>query len=109
MNERRWALAELDVMDRAGFTRVVGPVFEQATAGLDRVSAHETAMFQKFNIEHRARFGFPFVISARMNRKETILAAFPMRLRNSCEREIRAALDEIAKIARLRLDDLILT
>src|SRR5216117_1322496 len=30
MNERRWTLAELDAMDRDGFTRVVGPVFDHS-------------------------------------------------------------------------------
>ena len=51
------------------------------------------------------KFGFPFVICARENRKEAILAAFPVRLAHTREQEIAAALAEIAKIARLRLRD----
>ncbi len=41
-----------------------------------------------------------------MNKKEAILEAFPRRLQNSREQEIEAALNEIFKIADLRLKDL---
>lgn len=80
---------------------------EQASAGLDHLSADDIVLFQKHNASYRERFGFPFVICARLNKKEAILAAFPVRLANSREQEIRAALAEIGKIARLRLEDLI--
>ena len=45
------------------------------------------------------------MICARENKKDAILAAFPIRLANSREQEIRTALAEIAKIAKLRLYD----
>jgi OHCU decarboxylase len=80
---------------------------EQAAAGLDALSAEEATAFERYNAEYRERFGFPFVICARENRKEAILAAFPQRLRNPRELEIAKALDEIYKIARLRLAELI--
>jgi 2-oxo-4-hydroxy-4-carboxy--5-ureidoimidazoline (OHCU) decarboxylase len=47
------------------------------------------------------------VICARENRKGAILAAFPVRLENSRRQEAATALDEIFKIARLRLGDAI--
>ena len=50
---------------------------------------------------------FPFVICARLNKKEAILAAFPVRLAHSRDEEIRAALEEIFNIARLRLADIV--
>ena len=80
---------------------------EQASAGLDRLDAEEVAAFQDFNKRYRERFGFPFVICARLNKKEAILAAFPTRLKNTRGQEIQTALAEIGKIARLRLEDLI--
>jgi OHCU decarboxylase len=80
---------------------------EQAAAGLASLSADETAAFERHNREYAQRFGFPFVICARQNRKEAILAAFPRRLANSRDQEIAAALDEICKIAQLRLGDAI--
>jgi OHCU decarboxylase len=80
---------------------------EQAAAGLEALSDAEIAAFERHNAAYRERFGFPFVICARENRKETILAAFPGRLQNSREQEIATALAEIDKIARLRLSDAI--
>ena len=78
---------------------------EQAAAGLDALSAAEVAAFERFNQAYRDRFGFPFVICARENRKEAILAAFPVRLAHSADEERATALAEIGKIGRLRLYD----
>ncbi len=78
---------------------------EQAAAGLDRLADEEVRRFDEFNTAYRSKFGFPFVICARENRKDAILAAFPDRLQNTREQEIATALSEIAKIARLRLFD----
>jgi 2-oxo-4-hydroxy-4-carboxy-5-ureidoimidazoline decarboxylase len=78
---------------------------EQAAAGLDRLSAAEAAEIERLNDAYKTRFGFPFVICARLNAKETILAAMRIRLANSAEAELSTALDEIAKIARLRLNE----
>jgi allantoate deiminase len=78
---------------------------EQAAAGLDSLSDDEIKRFESYNAGYREKFGFPFVICARENRKEAILAAFPKRLANSREQEVSAALAEVYKIARLRLAD----
>ncbi len=79
---------------------------EQARAGLDALAPEEIELFQKNNAAYQAKFGFPFVICARLNRKEAILKGFKSRLKNSREQEIQAALTEIFKIAELRLRDL---
>jgi 2-oxo-4-hydroxy-4-carboxy-5-ureidoimidazoline decarboxylase len=160
-------LAELNALDRADFTRIIGPVFEhspwiaartaaqrpfasrealhaalittvakasdeeklslirahpdligdahltaasqaeQASAGLQDVHAEEAARFREYNRQYRERFGFPFVICARLNKKEAIAQAFPVRLRNSRQQEMETALQEISKIAELRLRDLV--
>jgi 2-oxo-4-hydroxy-4-carboxy-5-ureidoimidazoline decarboxylase len=160
-------LAELNALDRAEFTRIVGPVFEhspwiaartaaqrpfasreslhaaliatvakasneeklsllrahpdligdahltaaseaeQAGAGLFDATAEEATQFREYNRRYRECFGFPFVICARLNKKEAIAQAFPVRLRNSREEEMETALLEISKIAELRLEDLI--
>jgi 2-oxo-4-hydroxy-4-carboxy-5-ureidoimidazoline decarboxylase len=80
---------------------------EQAAAGLGSLTETEKTQFRTYNNEYRERFGFPFVICARENKKEAILAAFPRRLNNSPEAEIGTALREIFKIAELRLNDLV--
>ena len=82
---------------------------EQASAGLGRLSGEEAALFQALNREYRQRFGFPFVICARLNKKEAILNGFRIRLSNSREQEIKTALEEIGKIAYLRLQDIVQT
>ena len=79
---------------------------EQSSAGLDQLSADEIALFQKQNAAYQNKFGFPFVICARLNKKEAILRGFEVRLQNSREQEIQTALAEIFKIAELRLRDL---
>jgi 2-oxo-4-hydroxy-4-carboxy-5-ureidoimidazoline decarboxylase len=79
---------------------------EQAGAGLGKLSPDEIELFQKNNAAYKEQFGFPFVICARLNKKEAILAGFERRLKNSRAEEIQTALAEIFKIAELRLWDL---
>ncbi|NJK79279.1 MAG: 2-oxo-4-hydroxy-4-carboxy-5-ureidoimidazoline decarboxylase [Chloroflexaceae bacterium] len=78
---------------------------EQATAGLDRLTPDEIEQFTRYNTAYRERFGFPFIICVRENKKAGILAGFAARLPNSRKQEIATALDEIARIAWLRLCD----
>ncbi len=68
---------------------------EQASAGLDRLTAAESARFDTLNAAYRERFGFPFVICVRENTKQTILDALEARRRNDRNTEIRTAIDEI--------------
>ena len=79
---------------------------EQASAGLGQLSSQEILLFQENNAAYREKFGFPFVICARLNKKEAILAGFELRLKNSKTQEVRDALEEIFKIADLRLRDI---
>jgi 2-oxo-4-hydroxy-4-carboxy-5-ureidoimidazoline decarboxylase len=80
---------------------------EQAAAGLDRLGPDEIARFEAANAAYRGRFGIPFVICAREHDQGSILAALERRAANDRASEIAAALVEIAKIARLRLEDAI--
>jgi 2-oxo-4-hydroxy-4-carboxy-5-ureidoimidazoline decarboxylase len=80
---------------------------EQASAGLDNLTEAEIARFAELNRRYRSRFGFPFVICARENKKESILAGMEARLPNSRERELDTAMREIGKIGWLRLLDLV--
>ena len=80
---------------------------EQASAGLDRLTPDEYDAFTRTNTAYRERFGFPFVVCAREHTKESILRVASERLGNTEDEEVRVALEEIAKIARLRLEDLL--
>lgn len=76
---------------------------EQLAAGLGGLSSEEVALFDRYNTTYHERFGFPFVICARENKKESILAAFPPRLAHNRGQEVGAALEEISKIAWFRV------
>ena len=108
--ERQLALirAHPDLAGRAAVAGELTPdsTREQAAAGLDRLTPDEYEAFTRANAAYRERFGFPFVICAREHDKASILAAAEARLQRGRDEERAAALDEIAKIARLRLEDL---
>ena len=98
-------------MGRAALAGTLTPesTDEQAAAGLDRLSPEEITTFTRLNMAYHDCFGFPFVICARENKKESILAGFATRLQHSRSREIETALDEIAKICWYRLRDTLLS
>lgn len=80
---------------------------EQASAGLDRLTPDEYAAFTRLNTQYRERFGFPFVVCVREHTKESILRVAAERLEHTRDEEVRVALDEIAKIAKLRLQEML--
>jgi len=108
--ERQLALirAHPDLAGRAAIEGTLTPDSrrEQSSAGLDRLSPEQYEAFTRTNAAYRERFGFPFVICAREQDRDSILAAAEARLQRDPEAELETALDEIAKIARLRLEDL---
>ena len=80
---------------------------EQAGAGLDQLDAAQVAWFREHNHAYQERFGFPFIICVRANRRQAIVAGFETRLQHSAEEEKATALVEIDKIAAFRLADLV--
>ena len=98
--------------DLAGKAAVAGELTpesrgEQASAGLDRLTPEEYEAFTKMNTSYRERFGFPMIVCVREHNKDSILQNARGRLENSTEEEVEVALGEVAKIARLRLQDLV--
>lgn len=80
---------------------------EQAAAGLGALSAAEAQEIGRLNDAYRARFGFPFIICARLNAKDAILASMRARVSNDADAELSTALGEVEKIARLRLNEVL--
>jgi xanthine dehydrogenase D subunit len=80
---------------------------EQASAGLDRLTADELESLRRLNRSYRERFGFPLIVCVREHTKDSIIAWGAARLKHSREPEIGIALREVMKIARLRLADLL--
>lgn len=77
---------------------------EQSSAGIDQCTAEEFAQFQGMNKRYKIKFEFPFVMAVRDSNRAAILSAFEERLQNSPDEEFETAIEEIHKIARLRLE-----
>lgn len=77
---------------------------EQASAGLDRCTPEEFAEFHALNERYTARFGFPFIVAVRGLSRQDILDAFRSRAGNDREIEFATALQQVHRIARLRLE-----
>lgn len=98
--------------DLAGKAAVAGGLTadsrrEQAGAGLDQCSPEEFARFQTLNESYKEKFGFPFIIAVKGKGRADILDAFAERLENDRQAELGRALDEIARIARFRLGEIL--
>jgi OHCU decarboxylase len=82
---------------------------EQASAGLDALTDEERKRFTELNAAYAAKFGFPFIIAVKGLSKADILVAFKHRVGNMPEEEFAAACSEVEKIARLRLQTMLLS
>lgn len=78
---------------------------EQASAGLDRLTPGDLARVTSLNAAYRERFGFPFVICVRGRGVAEILSAWEERLVAGPDAERATAIEEIAAIISLRLQD----
>ncbi|XP_001376246.1 putative 2-oxo-4-hydroxy-4-carboxy-5-ureidoimidazoline decarboxylase [Monodelphis domestica] len=79
---------------------------EQREAGLSDLSLEERRRLGHLNSAYKTRFGFPFVIAARLSDKATILKELERRLKNQPAQELSTALEEVLKICHLRLEDI---
>lgn len=82
-------------------------VREQAGVGLNRLSLDESDRLQELNDLYQEKFGFPFIMAVKGSSRDRIKSELVRRLENAIEQEKEQALLEIAKIARLRLEDLV--
>ncbi|KAB1267464.1 putative 2-oxo-4-hydroxy-4-carboxy-5-ureidoimidazoline decarboxylase [Camelus dromedarius] len=80
---------------------------EQSGAGLMNLGAAERLRLAELNARYQARFGFPFVLAARLSDREAVPRELARRLRCLRAQELSTAMDEVKKIGRLRLADLL--
>lgn len=80
---------------------------EQRGAGLDQCSAEEFARLHALNDAYRQGFGFPFIIAVRGHDRHSIMQAMQLRSGNEREAEVAEALQQIERIAALRLADML--
>ena len=79
---------------------------EQKRAGLDNLSESEYNLLRSLNEEYMNKFKFPFIIAVSGLTKEKVFGNIRDRLKNSVEMEFNTAINEIHKIAEIRLQNL---
>ena len=79
---------------------------EQNRAGLDNLSSSEYNLLSSLNKEYMIRFKFPFIIAVSGLNKGEVFKKIQVRLKNSVEIEFDTAIEEINKIAQMRLKNL---
>ena len=97
--------------DLAGKLAIAGKITEesraeQASADLANCTPEEFGAFQRLNTEYNKKFGFPFILAVRGYKRKEILEIFQKRRHNDFETEFATALEQVHRIAYLRLKDI---
>ena len=97
--------------DLAGKLAIAGKLsdastYEQETADLGNCTQEEFKQFENFNKQYKLKFGFPFILAIRGYHRTEILNIFEQRLKNEYNKEFQTALEEVHRIAKLRLEDI---
>ena len=73
------------------------------------MTLEEKEKMRQLNERYKAKFGFPFVICARLNKKEAILEGLEQRYEHNLEQELNIGIDQVLRICELRVSDLIMS
>lgn len=95
---------ELAGKEAAAGTLTSASSSEQRGAGLDQCSPDELSRLRGLNTAYRERYGMPFIIAVKGRSRYQIMEAIEERLHNDRDAELATCLDQIAQIARFRLD-----
>ena len=79
---------------------------EQKRAGLDNLSSNEYNFLSELNKKYMNKFKFPFIIAVSGLTKEEVFSNIQARLKNNAKAEFNTAINEIHKIAEIRLKNL---
>ncbi|NNF17718.1 MAG: 2-oxo-4-hydroxy-4-carboxy-5-ureidoimidazoline decarboxylase [Gammaproteobacteria bacterium] len=79
---------------------------EQKGAGLVDLAPYELEEIEQLNKDYQTKFGFPFIIAVREHTKRSIFEQWRHRLGNTVSTEHHNALEQVFRIARFRLEDL---
>ena len=80
---------------------------EQHRAGLLNLSPSEQTFLSEHNDKYKKKFGFPFVICVRENKKQAIMEGITQRLHNCLEEEVDIGIEQVKKIGYIRLCDIV--
>jgi 2-oxo-4-hydroxy-4-carboxy-5-ureidoimidazoline decarboxylase len=79
---------------------------EQNSARLDRCTEEEFTEFKNLNDKYKNKFGFPFILAVKEKNISEILTNFRKRILFDKKIEFDEAVNQVKKIASLRLDEL---
>jgi 2-oxo-4-hydroxy-4-carboxy-5-ureidoimidazoline decarboxylase len=87
---------------RAG-TMTADSTKEQGALALEKLPGEQMARWDALNAAYQDKFGFPFIICVRRHTLASVLRSFEKRLARDRAAELVAAVEEIARVSRLRL------
>jgi 2-oxo-4-hydroxy-4-carboxy-5-ureidoimidazoline decarboxylase len=82
-------------------------ISEQKGAGLSACTPIEYERLQTLNTAYRGRFDFPFVLAVKGHTPQSVIATLERRTTHGKDEEHNIALQEICRIARFRIADLV--
>ncbi|XP_028158073.1 2-oxo-4-hydroxy-4-carboxy-5-ureidoimidazoline decarboxylase-like [Ostrinia nubilalis] len=80
---------------------------EQRSAGLNDLTEEQRFTINNSNERYKSKFGFPFIICARENKVQSIISGLQSRYNSSREQEIYTGINEVKKICKLRIQDIV--
>lgn len=80
---------------------------EQSQAGLHALTEDEFARFEKDNADYERKMGFPFVVAVTGLDKQEIMRRLESRMANDPAHEFAIAVDELIRIACIRVSKLV--
>ena len=79
---------------------------EQKSAGLDQCSEEEYEEIKSLNRLYKEKFDFPFIIAVKGLNRSDVIKSMKNRVKNNYQEEFSTAINEVHKIAKIRLDAL---
>ncbi|XP_014355562.2 2-oxo-4-hydroxy-4-carboxy-5-ureidoimidazoline decarboxylase [Papilio machaon] len=76
---------------------------EQRSAGLNDLTEEQKRIMDDRNKRYKLKFGFPFIICARENKVQSILSGLQHRYNNNYDQEVETGINEVKKICKLRI------
>ena len=82
--------------------------FEQSKINFKEMTSEETMKIVEMNEKYKDKFGFPFVICARKNQKDTLLPAMESRFEHDLKQELINGIEQVLMICELRVRDIVI-
>ena len=72
------------------------------------MTSEESMKIVEMNEKYKNKFGFPFVICARKNQKDTLLPAMESRFEHDLKQELINGIEQVLMICELRVRDIVI-